>query len=86
MKVKMKRCVSCKTLLSNSAKACFKCNSKELEKGVYSDESMNKVSALSRGPSSTCPTCCGPVSLKVRSDTCMVECRICGEYIMVNKN
>ena len=38
MKVKMKRCINCKTLLSNSSKSCTRCGSKELENGFYTDE------------------------------------------------
>jgi hypothetical protein len=68
MKIKMKSCLSCKTLLSNSSKVCTKCGSKELEKGVYTDESnkslvFNKHLNESKSDIVLCPTCCVPLTI-----------------------
>jgi hypothetical protein len=66
MRIKMKRCLTCKTLLSNSSKVCTKCGSKELEKGVYTDEYnesviFNKHLNESRSDISLCSLCAAPV-------------------------
>ena len=75
MKIKMKRCMKCKTLLSNSSKLCTKCSSSELERGSYNDEPTkgviyNKYIHKSQGTNSTCPTCAGPVNIKDGFNSC----------------
>lgn len=84
MKVKMKRCTSCKTLLSNSAKVCIKCRSRELEKGLYSNEPItitttNKVSMPVKDII-YCPTCGAGINTK----TGFSECSFCGDEISSN--
>ena len=80
MKVKMKRCINCNTLLSNSSKVCSKCGSKEIEKGSYTDESdkeLNKPNNYFQ-----CPTCSAPVTIKNGHG----ECYLCGDEILVYNN
>lgn len=86
MKTKMKKCLNCKTLLSNSSKVCTKCGSKELEKGLYTDESnksiiYNKYSDESRNEV-MCPICSAWVTIKKGHG----ECCFCGEEISIINN
>ncbi|MEH6993725.1 hypothetical protein V7075_13585 [Neobacillus drentensis] len=79
MKVKMKKCVNCKTLLSNSSKLCTKCGSKDLEKGIYTDESNNSIIYNKHLPKieiRRCPTCGAGVTMKYGG-----ECSFCGDDI-----
>lgn len=78
MKVKMKRCINCKTLFSNSSKSCTKCGSKELEKGFYTDESnksviYNKHLHEVKNDICICPTCGTPIIFKDGQGEC-IEC------------
>lgn len=87
VKVKMKRCTDCQTLLSNSTKVCSKCGSRQLEKGVYSDESNqsvlnNKHQSLIVGKQSNsgilrCPTCGAGVTTTLGFG----ECSVCGDEL-----
>jgi rRNA maturation endonuclease Nob1 len=83
MKVKMKRCMNCKTLLSNSAKVCIKCGSRELEKGVYSNEPTTMMTNQVNNPVKAvmyCPTCGAGITTK----TGYGECSFCGDEISGN--
>lgn len=82
MKVKMKKCLNCNTLLSNSAKVCTKCGSKTLEKGVYTDEYnqgviYNKNLKNSNPNVINCPTCGAGITLTFGYG----ECSFCGDEI-----
>jgi RNA polymerase subunit RPABC4/transcription elongation factor Spt4 len=88
MKVKMKRCINCKTLLSNSSKVCINCGSKELEKGFYTDESKNyiitnkQLNIQLHPPTSgilRCPICSAWVTIK----NGFGECCFCGNEIPI---
>lgn len=84
LKVKMKRCINCKTLLSNSSKACTKCGSYELENGIFADESNNSIifNKHLNEPKTViqCPICCAPVTIKLF----IGECHFCGEEVSIN--
>lgn len=92
VKVKMKRCTDCKTLVSNSAKVCSKCGSRQLEKGVYTDEKKqsviyNKHQHLIIGKQSnngirSCPTCGAGVS----TTSGYGECSFCGDELSSTGN
>lgn len=85
MKVKMKRCISCNILLSNSSKVCTKCGSKEIEKGFYTDKSYKQYKIqynkhLNKPNSCIlCPTCSAPVTIKDGHG----ECCFCDDEISV---
>jgi hypothetical protein len=83
VKAKMKRCINCKTFLSNSSKVCTKCGSNKLEKGVYTDEDSESVTHKRHLNESLnqvmCPICCVPVSI----DNGHGECCYCGEEVLV---
>jgi RNA polymerase subunit RPABC4/transcription elongation factor Spt4 len=77
MKVKMKRCLYCKTLLGNSSKVCSKCGSKDLEKGIYTDESNISViynKHLPKNEIRRCPCCGGEgiITIKNGIEVCSV--------------
>lgn len=81
VKIKMKRCIKCETLLSNYSKLCNKCGSRELERGSYNDEPYKEVihnkyiEDKTKGTFSTCPTCAGPIYIKEGFN----RCDICDE-------
>lgn len=92
MKIKMKSCINCKSLLSNSSTSCTKCGRKDLEKGFYTDGShqsllFNKqksliISKQSEGVHLNCPTCGADVYIKNRIGS--VECSVCDDEIFSN--
>ena len=80
----MKRCTSCKTLLSNSAKVCIKCGSRELEGGGYSNES-SRITTNSQENVQVknviyCPTCGAGITTKFGYG----QCSFCGDEISSN--
>jgi len=83
MKVKMKRCVDCQTLCSNTSKVCIKCQGRELEKGLYSDEPRFPRITHEQIMSVQCPTCVAPIPIG-NSPTGYSECLFCGELVLSN--
>ena len=85
MKVKIKRCLSCETLLRNSSKICNKCGSEELESGFYSDEPKTSIltNELLNKPNNQimCPTCSAWVTI---NEMGFGECCFCGDEIHVS--
>lgn len=83
MKIKMKRCLNCKTLVSNSSKQCTKCGCKQLERGSYTDESNKSILTNNQSNKSIsqilCPTCSAWVTINNRCG----ECCFCGDEISV---
>ncbi|MGL3067101.1 MULTISPECIES: hypothetical protein [Planococcus] len=79
MQLKVKRCISCQTVVSDSLNACTKCGSQALEEGTYLINGQHK--SLIIAPQSTrktisCPTCGAGISMRYGG-----ECRGCGDEI-----
>lgn len=85
MKIKMKKCIGCGQLLSNSAKKCFKCNSVDLAKGTISDGNSDIPTVASGNERNyQCSVCKCPVRLMGKRLT--VECQNCGALLILDEN
>lgn len=80
MKVKVKRCLQCKSLLSNSSKVCTKCGRRELEKGLYTNEPKRSTVPLAKSEKNIiyCPTC----NAGIASRNGYGVCSFCGDEIL----
>jgi RNA polymerase subunit RPABC4/transcription elongation factor Spt4 len=74
----MKKCVNCRTLMSNSSKKCMKCGSEKLEKVFKKNEPSKGViynKYIPKEEIRRCPTCGGAGVLTMKNG--IEECSVC---------
>ncbi|WNR43659.1 hypothetical protein [Paenibacillus roseipurpureus] len=85
MKIKMKRCLNCQTLMSNSRTVCTKCKSTQLENGFYTDESNESVIFNKHLIESKnyfhCPTCGAGITIKDGQG--IYDCSVCDDEVSI---